>query len=375
MKKRILLVIVCCFLFTINLFAQSKQLGEAAEKLNKNDLAGALSVLTDLIEHYPKFSPGYEFRAYVLSMNRNYQGAIQDLSSAIQLNPKNGSLYTKRAFYKNFLGDFTGMLEDYNLAIQNGAEGAEVFNERAALKRRLNDLDGSEKDYLLAIQIRPHYARANNGYAELLQAKGELDKAIQWMEDFTTKIENDWNYDFPNPGKMKVIGESTKSDPIKTDDGNTQIAIGSQRMISKQNFSSKEEAEKYQGEMEQILNLGVSYTNLARMYVKKENIPKASLNIKKAFSINPNGLGLFDIRGQIRLKQGDYEGAISDLTKAITGMPIVTISYVDRGIAYLMLGKEDKAQQDFDKYLQQYPKAKADVDKRIEEAKKLKEQK
>jgi tetratricopeptide (TPR) repeat protein len=375
MTKTTSLFILICLFFALNLIAQStqKSLKEATDKLNKNDLQGAISILTAAIENNPRFFEAYELRSHIYSLARNLQMAIQDLNSAIELKPSNSALYVKRAFYLSLLGDFKNSLADYNLAIEKGAEGADVFNARARLKRISGDTEGAEKDLLMAIKIRPHFAAAVNGYTGILYQKGHKQDAIVYLEQFLTKIENEWGHDLPNPKTKVIKGEPFQTQPVTNDSGQTITAISGARISSEKKFSSREEAERHAGEMEQVMNIGSCYSSLARMYEKEDNLPKALLNIEKAFSINPGGIGIYNIRGQIRLKQKDYDRAIDDFTQAIANMPMITSLYVDRGIAYLILGQAEKAQQDFDKYLRQYPKAKPDVDKRIEDAKRLRE--
>lgn len=371
MKNKIFLLINVFLLLISNLFAQSNQnpVSEASLKLKSNDLNGAIAILDKAIAKKPTYFEAYEFRAYIYSLTNNYPNAVKDISVAIELS-SHGELYKKRAFYRQMSGDLMGALNDYNVAIEKGVESADVFNARAKLKRLTNDLDGMEEDYLLALKIRPHFAAAANGYAGVLSIRGKQQEAINYLEQFLTKIEKDWNYNFPNPKVETVKGKELQSEPFKDNDGQAIMAISGTRIVSQKKVTTIEEAEKDRAEMEQILNIGVCYSTLARMYEKENELEKASFNIKKAFNLNPTGIGLYDIRGRIRLKQGDYDGAIFDFTKALETTPVAQGNLADRGIAYLLKADNEKAQKDFEKYLQQYPKAKENLDERIEEAKK-----
>ena len=90
--------------------------------------------------------------------------------------------------------------------------------------------------------------------------------------------------------------------------------------------------------------------------------------MNKGLAIDPSDFYGYETRGIIKTSLGDHTGALADLNVAIKSMPANGIMYLDRGIVYMLLGEDDKAQQDFQHYLQMFPKGKANMDKRIEEA-------
>ncbi len=98
--------------------------------------------------------------------------------------------------------------------------------------------------------------------------------------------------------------------------------------------------------------------------------------VEKGLQIDPTDYYAYETRGKIRIGTGDYNGAVADLSRSIQMMPSMGSKYLDRGIAYLMLGKNAEAQSDFDKFLQMFPRGKENMNKRIAEARqKLQENK
>jgi tetratricopeptide (TPR) repeat protein len=110
------------------------------------------------------------------------------------------------------------------------------------------------------------------------------------------------------------------------------------------------------------------------MYEKKGNLTEANVNIEKSFKLNrgSSSFAPYNVRGRIRLKAGDYEGAVADFTVSIRFIPFDTSNYLNRGLAFFLMGKSVEAQKDFDIYLEKFPKGKEELDKRLEEAKQRK---
>ena len=83
---------------------------------------------------------------------------------------------------------------------------------------------------------------------------------------------------------------------------------------------------------------------------------------------NPIG---YKFRSEVRIKKGDLKGAIEDLT-IVANLPMhLPDNHLDKGILLLLQGKDTEAQVEFDLHLLRFPTAKDNIDKRIEEAKKL----
>ncbi|MGH9428016.1 MAG: tetratricopeptide repeat protein, partial [Terriglobia bacterium] len=60
-------------------------------------------------------------------------------------------------------------------------------------------------------------------------------------------------------------------------------------------------------------------------------------------------------QGNQRLKQGDYQGAVEALTKAIDKDPMNFGAYLNRGVAYRNLREPDKALQDYSRAIEIVP--------------------
>ena len=74
-------------------------------------------------------------------------------------------------------------------------------------------------------------------------------------------------------------------------------------------------------------------------------------------------------RAMARFKQGDADGALADLDKAIEVDPRYAEAYASRGLILLARDQDAEARKDFDKYLQLNPAAKDNLDRRVKYAK------
>jgi tetratricopeptide (TPR) repeat protein len=78
-------------------------------------------------------------------------------------------------------------------------------------------------------------------------------------------------------------------------------------------------------------------------------------------------------RGKLLLENGQFERAVRDFSWTICSLEKPVHPYLERGISILMLGHDEIAQKDFDKFLELNPAGKDEMLGRIEGAKTLRE--
>ena len=71
--------------------------------------------------------------------------------------------------------------------------------------------------------------------------------------------------------------------------------------------------------------------------VKLGDYRGAITDSNKAIELDPNRANAFDSRGEVKSKLGDYKGAISDFNKAVELDPNLTAPYFNRGLAKKIL--------------------------------------
>ncbi len=352
-------------------FNESKTARKAAEKLTKGDRTGAIAILDKAIQQRKDLLEAHKMRGNVRSMGGDLDGAIADYSAVLEINPNDAEMYEQRAMFRTFKRDYSGALKDYNAAIANGLKSEKVYSGSAAVKRDMGDMEGSIADYQTAIAINPNFASAHIGLSITFEKKGDLNGAMVHLQDFLDRYEGKRNGKLPKLTNGQPIGESIsiKRDGKETD-GSQVFMVGNEVTAS---YSAKtpEEAEKKQANMEQLMNVSLAYFNLGRIYAKKDELDKALENYEKGMKIKKDDPYAYGLRSDIRIKKGDLQGAIDDLTFVVKSPLRSPGFHFENALLLVLQGKDGEAEKELALHLQMFPGAKEGLDKRIEEAKKL----
>lgn len=360
-----LLVITSFLTFSISVDAQkpTESTRQAVQLIIKGDVKGAIAVLDQAIAKEKDLFECYRMRAFLRQRVGDFEGVIADFTKALEIKPEAAELYTERALTRLTLQqDFSLILKDLDSAISYGQKVEKVYSLRAMVRQRAGDREGAIGDYQTAIGLRPDLAQAYADLANLYLKSGEAEKAVSILENFISVYEGSNN-------KAKVKGEVIATDTVILPNKN-EVQL-TETIISKDSSGSKISAEKSNEKLEQSKNVAFAYASLASIYVKLKEYEKASPLIDKASKIDPTDVFVLETRGKLKLGLGDFQGAVNDLSISIKMIPVVTSIYLERGVAYFMLGKEDEAQKDFDRFLQAFPNLKENYEKRLAEAKEL----
>lgn len=351
------------FLILISFAAASAQrsadnyLRAAQESLKSGNIDGAINALNKAIEVNKEFVAAYEMRSRMRSFKTDFQGAVEDLNKLLELQPTKIVYYKQRAVYRMMAGDGDGALSDFDSAIANGLKTDEIYFFRGHIKLNRGDMAGATAEFDNAIAVNPDFARAYVGKSSILMRGRNLDGAIALLKIFTERYESQPKVKSANEkivATQKAYETSTKVD----DTTDIQGLYGS--MVLTDNVER----------VNQVKSIANVYTNLGNYLRLRGNFDEAVISAGKAIEIDPNEYWAYGLRGSIKLEKGDLNGAVEDLTTSIKKMPQDGMRYADRGIAYLLLGKEDAAQKDFDLCLKYAPFLKGSLERRIEEAKK-----
>ena len=71
------------------------------------------------------------------------------------------------------------------------------------------------------------------------------------------------------------------------------------------------------------------------------------------------------------MMKAKFDEAIADFSQAIELQPTRSISYMNRGLALTVRGRDEEAKKDFEKCLELDPTVKADLEQRIASAKNI----
>jgi tetratricopeptide (TPR) repeat protein len=102
-------------------------------------------------------------------------------------------------------------------------------------------------------------------------------------------------------------------------------------------------------------SLPIAYNNRGEVYLRRGDYDKAISDFNEALRIDPDyetAYTLYENRGSAYLLKGDYERAIVDYNRAVRIRPNYALAYHNRGTAYLNKGNIEEAIADFNKALE-----------------------
>lgn len=367
MKVKIAILIIIVASFSLNAFSQSPSGAnpKALDAMTKGNFRVAIQILDEDIEENKNLFPSFRLRSDIKRMTGDFPGAFADLNKAIEIKADDGTLFRQRSDLRMILRhDMNLVLTDLDLAIANGVKHEKVYSSRGMIRLNTGDSDGAISDYETAIGLRPDLAQAHLGLSSAYQRKGDVDKALEVLENFVTGIETSSKK--IRMVKGTVTATSSVDLPSLSDDKFKvgQISVITRNEVGPGGPPTMEDMQRMGERMEQSNNTANAYFNLASLYDKKAEYEKAFQTVEKGLAIDPIGFYGYETRGRIRIGLKDYQGALIDLNKAIGMIQGIGGMYLSRGIAYMMLDKNLEAERDFEKFLQLFPQGQKELERR-----------
>lgn len=250
--------------------------GAAHARRGQNDLA-----LTDydaVVRLMPESATAYKDRGGVLYRLGRFDSALRDLDQAVKLDPKKASAYQNRGAVRNALGQYERAIEDLDEAIQLDPKNAGAHSNRGLAHYAIGAYDRAIADLSEAIHLEPNNAITHFNRAEVFVRLGMQERAL---EDF-----------------------------------NAAVALSPR--------------------------LAPAYAAIGRIQAQLGHRDEAMRDFDMALRLDPKGagIGVYQVRADVRREGGDWAGALSDYDRAITLEPRRPELYVARGWARLGSGAE-----------------------------------
>lgn len=125
----------------------------AIDKIESNDMSGAIETLTEVIKISPKENQFYCFRGNVYYELNMFNEAIDDYQKTLSLNPNNEEAMTNLAGCKRQNGDMKGAYRDYTNIIKRFPRNSIAWYNRGHIKRYLTDIVGARQDFQTAANL------------------------------------------------------------------------------------------------------------------------------------------------------------------------------------------------------------------------------
>lgn len=240
---------------------------------------------------------------------------------------QNAAIYYQKAeeLWKN--NDPMGALEQINYSIDASSNYAGSFYFRGFIYLYgIRNFEKAVEDFTKSIQMQPDFEGA---YFCRGMASHNLEKSIDAIKDFTKVIS--MNKDNTDAYFMRAL--------IKSNMNDRQGAISDYNEIIKREKSATPS----------IYKMSTVYNNKAYCLVELDKPSEALPFVTKALDLDESESYIWDTRGEIYFKLGDYEKCIKDLNKAISIDEEADNSYYLRGLAKIKLGKKDEGCKDLSK--------------------------
>lgn len=384
---------------------------EAARWANWNGTSNptpAIALLDKAIELNPEYSEAYHLRGILKDRQGRTKEAIIDYDNTIRLDPEAVNTYQLRGECKTKLKDYAGALADMDMSVALLASKKLIqynaFENRGRVKYMLGSYDAAIEDFNNAIRT----GRGQGAFflrALTYIKKGDTASAIReltMLADYYEKIAEEVREKYPtqssekeeypfneNPlatlKKPKVSKSSATFELIYVSPQSRGMGAPQERSIGGNQFAEFEDkldpdkwffpSDKKYFMSYTFGDPDVIYYLLGDFYEKAGD----AANAIKSFTSSIRAKGfqnepIYYRRGKLRLKSNEFEPAVRDFSWVIAALNKPPDAYLERGIAIFMLGHDQLAQKDFDKYLALSPQGKAVLDARLISAKKLRKE-
>ncbi|WP_219461949.1 tetratricopeptide repeat protein, partial [Nonomuraea rhizosphaerae] len=221
-------------------------------------------------------------RAQLLATLRRAKESLDEYAVAIAIDPLFPDYYLDRGNVHYRLGRYAEALADYERAMRAGPPLPEAHYNRAELRIARGDLDGALEDLSRVIELDPGYLDAYINRAGLLAM---LDRDEESRADVTVGLVQSPG----NPYLLAILGQ-------------LETAAG--------------------------------------------RLSDAHRALDLAISAAPDLASAWGNRGVLRYESGDWTGAVSDLSRAITLEPRLPDLYQNRAVVLRALGRDSEAAAD-----------------------------
>lgn len=122
--------------------------------------------------------------------SKNYLGAIEDYTKALEINPRDTGAYFDRGMVKEYAGDLMGAIKDFSLAANLDTTSPDNFYLRGLVWEKLHNYPSAISDYKKALLLEPGNADAEFHWGicllkvnEKLNALEHFNKSIELNTD------------------------------------------------------------------------------------------------------------------------------------------------------------------------------------------------
>jgi tetratricopeptide (TPR) repeat protein len=367
----------------------------AQAQFGKGMVDESIRSLTEAIRLKPKEALFYNERSISYLRARKYDEALRDSNEAVRLDPEKVAYFAQRGAVRYVRNDFKEAQEDYTEAIRLDPSHVDTLNNRAILFHTLREWNKAVADLDRAISLKPDDADLWSNRADCHADLGNWEKAVadfQRAIELNPKDPESWMGlalifgSCPDDGirnGKRAMETATKACELtdwkvakyldalavaQAESGNFDEAVAlvdkTLQLDKADEIGLRRRRDLYArkqpyrstvtSDLEAVArksDAAISWLVAAQAALDQGSLDRASEMFRKALQSNPDtrqsasaNSGL----GSIRMRRGDFDGAITACTEAIRLEPEESLHYRSRANAYKGKGERAKAQADLD---------------------------
>lgn len=159
-----------------------QEVARALEKIKRNDLEGALGLLSDLKQRFPDDSNVRYLTGLALGRLHRYEEAVAELTRVTELSPEFAPAYQQLGYCYQNMKNMDKALEYYRKSAElDPTNTANLYNLGLVLFE-LNKIDEALSFFEKTLAVNPEDVDALEMVARCYVNKGELARAIEYLE-------------------------------------------------------------------------------------------------------------------------------------------------------------------------------------------------
>ncbi|MEO0468444.1 MAG: tetratricopeptide repeat protein [Bacteroidota bacterium] len=330
------------------------------QRMTEKKYAEAIAVLTR-VEHEDA-----EIRSSVslLLAQCYFRSGQFDLSrhtydQLLEFNPNDIRLYQERANLLRRMGEYGQALGDYSFVLDRDPGNLNVLISRGALYHERGDYNLALSDFNQVLNLMPELSPVLCSRAEVYAAQGNPARA---MRDYNQAIQLTPEYPEAYYGKALLMQESGRVDEALAQvrkaleiNPEYEAALLFEGKVMEEQGKEDDALIAYTRILERKPT-AMAYRQRGSLYLKLGEYQEAITDLSKAIDYNPNFALAWRERGQARFALQEYEKAIQNLNQALSIDAADPIAYMARGDAYAAMEKFDGATFDYAKVIELQPR-------------------
>jgi tetratricopeptide (TPR) repeat protein len=326
-----------------------------ASLIEKDETEKAIKMINEALKKFPENHDFLYFKGYTYFRNKDYKRAHKYYSKYIKLDSLESFIYMKSDSYlnrgkcnyylKKYNEGYTDILRHYELEEKSEEAFTQLINFLVAIKD-LNKIiyhKAQHYQYLknkFDSEILSNYTECEMGMLSLLYESNTLDSREQknLIDFFRVQYFGNNNMHYELITDLFKLYNRYPNSPLIN-----RLLLG--QLVVTNNIDKHEDV-IYSAS---ALNPNIYTVQMEKaMYLYRQNeYDDCYSTLEKIISINKSYSPAFAMRGEIKTKRKQYEGAILDFSFAIKLTPKRSTNYLQRGKLYLQLKKYDLAIVDF----------------------------